>query len=100
MACFDCTYLLQLNSQSYDRKNEKVSLVEGAWSPWSSGNASVELNEEMDMASIKPATDMFLVSASVCFLLLYAFLLDLKLHWHYMALLWLQTDMDPNKSEE
>ena len=73
MACFDCTYLLQLNSQSYDRKDEKVSLVGGAWSPWSGANASIELNEEMDMASIKPATDMSLVSAFICYLLYFTF---------------------------
>ena len=65
IAAFDATYLLQISTQFHDKKNDKVNLLGGAWRPLKDQNCSVEVVEDLEIANITPATDMFLVSAQI-----------------------------------
>lgn len=71
MACFDATYLLQLTAPAYDRKRDRAALVGGAWTPDCPENADAQVGQGVRLSDIRPATDMCLAQAPVCFCLLF-----------------------------
>ncbi|CAK8992367.1 unnamed protein product [Durusdinium trenchii] len=62
ICAFDCTYLLQLQSQHFNKEERTVSIVGGAWSPEDNSHAAVEVNDDLDLTAIKPVIDQFMAN--------------------------------------